>query len=47
MASKTKTSSKKRKTPGPKPDTLKLEGNWRDAVSASLKKKKPSKGWPK
>ena len=33
--------------PGPKPDSLKLAGNWRKAVKASLKKKKPSRGWPK
>jgi hypothetical protein len=33
--------------PGPKPDTLKLEGNWRDAMKKSLGKKKPASGWPK
>jgi hypothetical protein len=32
---------------GPKPDTLKIEGNWQDAVKESLVKKKPAKGWPK
>jgi hypothetical protein len=39
--------SKKKATPGPKPDTLKLEGDWRDAVKKSLAKKKPAEGWPK
>jgi hypothetical protein len=34
-------------TPGPKPDKLKLKGNWRDAVKRSLQKKKPPQGWPK
>jgi hypothetical protein len=31
---------------GPKPDVLKLEGNWKDAVKKSLSKKKPPEGWP-
>ncbi|MDB5355309.1 MAG: hypothetical protein JWN24_1762 [Phycisphaerales bacterium] len=33
--------------PGPKPDTLKIEGNWEDAVKKSFAKKKPPEGWPK
>lgn len=32
---------------GPKPDVLKIEGNWQDAMKQSLQKKKPSEGWPK
>ena len=32
---------------GPKPDTLKIDGNWQDAVKKSLEKKKPVGGWPK
>ncbi len=32
---------------GPKPDTLKIEGNWKKAVKKSLAKKKPLTGWPK
>ncbi len=32
---------------GPKPDLLKLHGNWKDAVKRSLQKKKPVEGWPK
>ena len=35
-------------TPGPKPDTLKIEGiGWEDAVKKSFTKKKPASGWPK
>jgi len=33
--------------PGPKPETLKIEGNWKDAVDKALKKKRPKAGWPK
>jgi hypothetical protein len=46
----TKTKRKKRNkgaTTGPKPDTLKIEGKWQDAVKKSLTKKKPVQGWPK
>lgn len=32
---------------GPKPETLKIEGKWQDAVRKSLSKKKPASGWPK
>ncbi len=32
---------------GPKPATLKIDGNWRDAIKQSLSKKKPTTGWPK
>jgi hypothetical protein len=42
--------TKKKKSPaktGPKPDTLKIEGKWQDAVKKSLSKKKPAAGWPK
>ncbi len=35
------------KPPGPPPDTLKLDGEWQDAVRKSLQKKKPAAGWPK
>jgi len=38
---------KKPATPGPKPDTLKIKGDWRSAVKKSLMKKKPAEGWPK
>lgn len=33
--------------PGPKPEVLKINGDWRDAVKKSLQKKKPASGWPK
>ncbi len=32
---------------GPKPDMLKLSGNWKQAVKKSLQKQKPAEGWPK
>jgi len=46
---------KKKKSParkrpskrGPKPDLLKIEGDWKDAMKKSLEKKKPPEGWPK
>jgi len=38
---------KKKATPGPKPEVLKIEGDWKDAVKKSLTKKRPRKGWPK
>jgi hypothetical protein len=31
---------------GPKPDILKLEGDWRDLMKQSPQKKKPKDGWP-
>jgi hypothetical protein len=30
---------RKKKTPSPKPEVLKLEGSWKDAIRESLKKK--------
>jgi hypothetical protein len=32
---------------GPKPDTLKIHGDWHEAMKKSLQKKKPPEGWPK
>jgi hypothetical protein len=32
---------------GPKPEVLKIEDDWQDAVKKSLSKKKPADGWPK
>lgn len=40
-----KKASKKRT--GPKPDTLKIEGNWRDAVAHALGRGKPEEPKPK
>jgi hypothetical protein len=30
-----------------KPDVLKIEGDWQDAMKRSLQNKKPPEGWPK
>jgi hypothetical protein len=35
--------AKKKKT-GPKPNHLKIEGDWKDAVKKAVRKKKPKKG---
>jgi hypothetical protein len=43
----TKKHPKPRKPPGPAPDVLKIEGNWKDAVTKALQVKKPPSGWPK
>jgi len=32
---------------GPKPERLKIEGDWRAAIKKSLAKRKPPEGWPK
>jgi len=42
-----KKSSRPKSAPGPKPDMLKLRGNWKNAAKHSLQKKKPPEGWPK
>lgn len=39
--------SKVPKPPGPKPDRVKVEGDWGDALKKALAKKKPPGGWPK
>jgi hypothetical protein len=39
--------AKKKSKPGPAPDTLKINGDWKAAMKKSLAKKKPAKGWPK
>jgi hypothetical protein len=36
----------KKKTPGPDPERLKLEGNWKDLIAEALAKKRPPEGWP-
>jgi hypothetical protein len=39
---------KSRKPPGPKPEILRIEAlDWKGAVKKSLKKQRPSGGWPK
>ena len=39
--------SKKRAKRGPKPETVKIEGDWEDAIDKALEKKRPEGGWPK
>ena len=39
--------TKRKATPGPKPELFKIKGNWEKAVTKSFKKKKPPEGWPK
>lgn len=36
-----------KKTPGPKPEVVKIEGDWREAIKKSLSVKRPANGWPK
>lgn len=36
-----------RKPPGPTPETLKIKGNWKDAMRKLISKKRPIGGWPK
>ncbi len=48
MPKKKKTLSKVPPTPpGPKPDLLKIDIDWKDAIKKSLEKKKPATGWQK
>lgn len=44
---KPKPPMRKASKPGPKPQMLKIEGNWERAVTQSFRKKKPAGGWPK
>ena len=39
-------SRKPKKKRGPKPDHLKIDGDWEDAVKQALGKEKPEEGWP-
>jgi len=36
----------RRKRPGPAPEALRIEGNWKDALKGALQKVKPAEGWP-
>jgi hypothetical protein len=47
MNKRNKPSGKPTAKPGPKPQVLKIHGNWQAAMKKSLKKKKPPEGWPK
>lgn len=43
-----KTKPKRKKaTPGPEPEVLKIEGDWWDAMKKSLAKKRPPGGRPR
>lgn len=37
----------KQKKRGPKPESLRVEGDWRDAMGKALKKRRPKAGWPR
>jgi hypothetical protein len=37
---------KRQEKPGPKPDRLKIEGDWREAMKKLVHKEKPTEGWP-
>lgn len=36
----------KNKPTGPKPDRVKIDMDWEDAVGKAIKKKRPAGGWP-
>jgi hypothetical protein len=38
---------KKPATPGPKPQRLKIEGDWKAAMAKAMKKPRPDKGKPR
>jgi len=38
---------KKTKPPGPEPETIKIEGDWKKAIKKALGKKRPEGGFPK
>jgi len=42
-----KTKTQKKQTSGPKPEVVKIEGDWRGAIKKSLGVKKPANGWLK
>ncbi len=42
-----KDANKSKAKRGPKPERLKIEGDWRAAIKKSLAKRKPPEGWPK
>jgi hypothetical protein len=47
MPKKAKLLTRPSAKPGPKPQVLKLHGNWQSLIKKSLQKKKPPEGWPK
>jgi hypothetical protein len=47
MVTQERKTAKPKVKPDPKPQYLKIEGDWRDAVKMAMQKKKPAEGWPK
>jgi hypothetical protein len=43
----TKKQKAARQHPGPPPEVLKIEGDWKDAMKKLISKKRPEGGWPK
>jgi hypothetical protein len=43
----TKKRTTTKKSHGPAPEVLKIEGNWKDAMRKLISKKRPAGGWPK
>ena len=41
-----RTADDKKGRTGPKPERVKIEGDWESAVEKALKKPKPAEGWP-
>ena len=42
-----KVMSENKQKKGPKPERVKIEGDWGDAVDKALKKPRRKEGWPK
>jgi len=42
-----KLTKSKRRNPGPKPEVLVIEGDWKNAMRKLISKKRPVGGWPK
>ena len=40
------TTNKRDSPPGPKPDAVKIEGDWEEAMGKAMKKPRPKDGWP-
>lgn len=38
--------AKKKSKTGTRASRLKIDGDWKDAIGAALKKKRPANGWP-
>jgi len=46
VTKKISTKPEKEKT-GPKPDRVKIDKDWEEAMGDALKKERPAEGWPK